>query len=70
MDAAWPDAVLRPSVVSDIAAGMAMGGPRAAYLFAHLVTEHPTPDNLDKALALLASDDVEAQSRFTSALVG
>ncbi|GAA0950719.1 hypothetical protein GCM10009554_51140 [Kribbella koreensis] len=70
VEAAWPDATLRPTVITDIATGMAMGGPRAAYLFAHLVTEHATPENLDRALALLDSEDVEAKQRFTSALVG
>ncbi|WP_328330310.1 bpX6 domain-containing protein [Kribbella sp. NBC_00382] len=70
VDAAWPDATLRATVVPDIAVGMAMGGPRAAYLFAHLVTEHPTPENLDRALALLDSEDAEARQRFTFALVG
>lgn len=69
VEAAWPDAALRSSVVPDIAAGMAMGGPRAAQLFAHLATQYPTPENIDRALALLDSDDVEARQRFTSALV-
>ena len=69
VDAAWPDAALRPTVFSDIAAGVAMGGPRAAYLFAHLVTERPTAANLDRALALLDSEDAEARQRFVSVLV-
>jgi hypothetical protein len=38
-------------------------------LFAHLVTERPTAEDLQRALALLGSDDREAQSRFVSALV-
>ncbi|MEU4391929.1 bpX6 domain-containing protein [Kribbella sp. NPDC023855] len=69
VEAAWPDADLRSSVVPDIAAGMAMGGPRAAQLFAYLATEYPTPENIDRAVALLESDDAEARQRFTFALV-
>ncbi len=69
VEAAWPDADLRSSVVPDIAAGMAMGGPRAAQLFAYLATQYPTPENIDRAVALLESDDVEARQRFTFALV-
>jgi hypothetical protein len=69
VEAAWPEPTLRPLVLRDIASGMAMGGPRAAYLFAHLVTERPTAESLRQALALLESDDREARSRFVSALV-
>jgi hypothetical protein len=46
-----------------------MGGPRAAYLFAHLITEWPTAKNLQQALALLESDDLEGRRRFIAALV-
>ena len=68
VDAAWPDGTLREMVLPDIAAGLAMGGPRSAYLFAHLVTARPTAENLTRSLALLDSDDVESRRRFTDVM--
>jgi hypothetical protein len=58
VEVAWPEESLRPTVLADLAAGMALGGPVAAQLFAYLVTYRPTVEARDAALALL--DGVDA----------
>ncbi|GAA1796322.1 hypothetical protein HC028_23475 [Planosporangium flavigriseum] len=71
VDAAWPDEELRPLVVANIQAGMALGGHTAGYLFAHLATWQPTSDTMTTAVALLDGRDQElasAQRGFVSAL--
>ncbi|MFI6262460.1 bpX6 domain-containing protein [Micromonospora sp. NPDC051006] len=71
VDAAWSDDELRPLVVTNLQAGMALGGHTAGYLFAHLVAWRPTTDAMTTAIALLDSRDQElapAQRGFVSAL--
>ncbi|MFG1840454.1 bpX6 domain-containing protein [Micromonospora sp. NPDC049175] len=71
VEAAWPDDALRPLVVTNIQAGMALSGHTAGYLFAHLVTWRPTATSVGTALALLDSRDREltpAQRGFAAAL--
>ncbi|MFC4018438.1 bpX6 domain-containing protein [Micromonospora sp. GCM10011542] len=71
VDAAWPDDELRPLAVTNIQAGMALGGHTAGYLFAHLVTWRPTADTVTTAIALLDGRDGElapAQHGFVTAL--
>jgi len=57
VEAAWPVVELRPTVVADIQAGMALGGPTAARLFAYLLALQANQHSRDGALALLASPD-------------
>jgi hypothetical protein len=71
VDAAWPDEELRPLVMANIQAGMALGGHTAGYLFAHLVTWRPNTDTVTTAVALLNGRDQElapAQRGFVSTL--
>jgi hypothetical protein len=71
VEAAWPDDGLRPLVVTNIQAGMALGGHTSGYLFAHLVTWRPSPDAVAAAIALLDGRDGElaaAQRGFLAAL--
>jgi hypothetical protein len=73
VEAAWPDERLRPLVIQNLEAGMALGGPAAAALFAHLVTDRPSDAARTGALALLDSreaDDRPARERFVIALAG
>jgi hypothetical protein len=53
VSAGWPDPALRPLVIPDIEAGIAIGGPTSGELFAHLVTERPSEDTSERAIALL-----------------
>ncbi|WP_433132837.1 bpX6 domain-containing protein [Micromonospora sp. CA-240977] len=71
VEAAWPDDALRPLVVTNIQAGMALSGHTAGYLFAHLVTWRPTTTSVTTAVALLDGRDQEltpAQRGFVAAL--
>ncbi|MEH1166938.1 bpX6 domain-containing protein [Micromonospora sp. CPCC 205539] len=71
VEAAWPDDELRPLVVPNIQAGMALSGHTAGYLFAHLATWRPTTNTVTAAIALLAGRDrelVQAQRGFLAAL--
>ncbi|GAA4596849.1 hypothetical protein GCM10023194_70070 [Planotetraspora phitsanulokensis] len=70
VEAAWPDESLRSSVLTDIQAGLALGGPDAAHLFAHLVAQWPGDAARGTAQALLDGDDADgmaARSRFGQA---
>lgn len=70
VEAAWPDPHLRPLVIDDIRAGMAMGGPSSAHLLAYLLALRTTAEGHDTALTLLRSRDPEltaARDRFLSA---
>ncbi|MEU7587331.1 bpX6 domain-containing protein [Micromonospora sp. NPDC049230] len=71
VEAAWPDDELRPLAVTNIQAGMALGGHTAGHLFAHLVTWRPTTTSVSTAIALLDGQDQElapAQRGFVAAL--
>ena len=71
VEAAWPVVELRPTVVADIQAGMALGGPAAAHLFAYLLALQAHQEGRDGAIALLTSADPElvaARSSFLAAL--
>ncbi|RZT77837.1 hypothetical protein EV382_1003 [Micromonospora violae] len=71
IDAAWPDTELRPLVVTNLQAGMALSGHTAGYLFAHLVTWRPHTDTVTTAITLLDGRDQElapAQRGFLVAL--
>ncbi|MEU7751186.1 bpX6 domain-containing protein [Micromonospora sp. NPDC049171] len=71
VEAAWPDDALRPLAVTNIQAGMALGGHTAGHLFAHLVTWRPTTTSMTTAIALLDGRDQElapAQRGFVAAL--
>ncbi|MEU8183495.1 bpX6 domain-containing protein [Micromonospora sp. NPDC049047] len=73
VEAAWPDDTLRPLVVTNIQAGMALGGPTAGHLLAHLVTWRPSSTSVSTAIALLDGRDKElapAQRGFVAALAG
>jgi hypothetical protein len=72
VEAAWPEEALRPLVLADIQAGLALGGPDAAHLFAHLVAQWPGDAARSTAQALLDGDDADgmvARSRFGLAFV-
>ncbi|PZS31664.1 MAG: hypothetical protein DLM58_11315 [Pseudonocardiales bacterium] len=69
--AAWPEPVLRESVLADIEAGIALGGPVSGAMFAHLVTEYPSAAATERAVALLATRDREllrAREAFVASL--
>ncbi|MET8525937.1 bpX6 domain-containing protein [Micromonospora sp. NPDC005172] len=71
VEAAWPDEGLRPLVVTNIQAGMALGGHTSGHLFAHLVTWRPNTETVAAAIALLDGRDPElaaAQRGFLAAL--
>ncbi|MEV4825164.1 bpX6 domain-containing protein [Micromonospora sp. NPDC049274] len=71
VEAAWPDEELRPLVVPNIQAGMALGGHTAGHLLAHLVTWRPDADTVASAVALLNGRDPElgpARGGFVAAL--
>jgi hypothetical protein len=61
VEAAWPEADLRPLVTDDIHAGIARGGQTAARLSAYLVAGTPTPAALHRALDLVADTSAEHQ---------
>lgn len=72
VEAAWPVPALRSLVLHDIQAGMALGGPVAARLFAHFVAEWANDRAIDSALALLDADDpalVPVRDAFMRALL-
>lgn len=72
VEAAWPVPALRSLVLHDIQAGMALGGPVAARLFAHFVAEWANDRATESALALLDSDDpalVPVRDAFVRALL-
>ncbi len=73
VEAAWPEVGLRSVVIPDLQAGMALGGPTAATLFAYLVSHDPSPEGRLAALALLDRRDLAdrpARHRFIAALAG
>ncbi|MBX6166539.1 MAG: hypothetical protein IRY84_02685 [Thermobispora bispora] len=57
VEAAWPEETLRPMVVADIEAGMALGGPDAARLLAYLTAYRPDDAACRTARALLDDGD-------------
>ncbi|WP_433414423.1 bpX6 domain-containing protein [Microtetraspora malaysiensis] len=70
VEAAWPEETLRPLVVADIQAGIALGGPDAAYLFAYLTAFRPSEAACRTARALLGGSDADglvARARFGTA---
>lgn len=71
VEAAWPHPELRPSVVPDIQAGMALGGPAAAQLLAYLLAYRASSGSRAAAVALLRSEDAGltlARDRLLAAL--
>lgn len=71
--AAWPEPSLRPSVETDIEAGIALAGPTSGELLAYLVTGVPAAATTDRALRLLADDRPEqrrARDGFVATLAG
>ena len=56
VDAAWPDPALRPLVAADLDISVALGGPTAARMLAHLVSTAPSAENRARAMAMLDSD--------------
>ncbi|HYU67644.1 MAG TPA: hypothetical protein VEK09_12880, partial [Jatrophihabitantaceae bacterium] len=71
VEAAWPESSLRGLVLTDIEAGIALGGPASGQLFAHLASEYPSEATSARALALLGDHSGElrrVRERFIAAL--
>ncbi|GIH22266.1 hypothetical protein Aph01nite_05760 [Acrocarpospora phusangensis] len=67
VEAAWPEAKLRPMVVSSIQTGIALGGADAGHLFAYLAAYQPGEAARSAVQALVDSDDpatLLARARF------
>lgn len=73
VEAAWPEATLRPTVMSNVRSGIDLGGTAAARLAAYLVSEEPTGENVRQAIELLESTDDGSRmsrQRFITTLAG
>jgi hypothetical protein len=71
VEAVWPVEELRSTVIPDIQAGMALGGPTAAHLFAYLLATDGRGTGSDAGLALLRTRDpwlLGSRERFITAL--
>ncbi|WP_371501553.1 bpX6 domain-containing protein [Kitasatospora sp. NBC_00374] len=71
VDAAWPDESLRGSVVEDLRAAVALGGPPRSRALAHLLALGAGPATTDLALAVLAGGEARhlaERQQLTAAL--
>lgn len=67
VDAAWPEVSVRSTVMPALEAHSQPDDPRGAYLFAHLVAQNPSEENVARAVEFLGGRDGEhsaARSRF------
>ncbi|TCO62078.1 bpX6 domain-containing protein [Actinocrispum wychmicini] len=65
VEAAWPADDLRPTVLTNIQHGMALGGRTAAHLLAYLLAEWPSADTQRAAMSTL---DGEHRGQFVATL--
>jgi MoxR-vWA-beta-propeller ternary system domain bpX6 len=73
VEALWPEPELRPAAATDIQAGLALGGPAGAHLFAYLLTQTTAAEARTTAVALLGSRDPDlrrSRDRFLAAFAG
>ena len=71
VEAAWPEAPLRPMVLPDIRHGQALGGSVGAHLLAYHLAAEKSDEVLDRALDLLDStrpEDTAVRDQFRTAL--